>query len=247
MRLKTVQRTWTAMATAPAVAAVLAVAALAGPLTAAHALQFGTGDAVLVLYGNNTEYVQNLGNFSTLLSTGTDINLSTILGNSNVASPNTIQYTIVGNTSTQFFFGDGTQRSTWSSTNLNQVVPTNYNTALAGWSGQLANAGDARSLIPASDGLSFSSNLDPAGKGTLGGSIPGTRPAFATIDSTLYLLQRDNTGAASTLAQVGTAFLSSQTGHFVISAVPVPAAAVLFATGMIGLVGVARRRALGLQ
>jgi hypothetical protein len=37
--------------------------------------------------------------------------------------------------------------------------------------------------------------------------------------------------------------LSSQTGLFTVgvNAVPIPAAAVLFATGLIGLVGVARR------
>lgn len=229
--------------------AAIAAAALTGPVTAAHALQFGSGDAVLVLYGNNTEYVQNLGNFQTLLSTGTTLNLSSIMAS--VGGTNTIKYTIVGNDAgVDFFFGDGSALSTWTSLQKSQVVPTNYNTGLTNWSGNLKAVNDTRSLIPATDALSFSTNIDPVGSGSLGGSVPSTKPAFSNIDSTLYLLSRGNTAAAGTLAQVGTAVLNSATGIFTIgpvAAVPVPAAAVLFATGVIGLVGLGRRRALGLQ
>ena len=227
-----------------AVAAV-AAASLVGPVTAAHALQFNTGDAVLVLYGNNTEYVQNLGSFSTLVSSGIDLDLSSIM--SSVGGGNTIKYTIVGNTGSTIFFGNSVPVGSWTTQNKNQIVPGTYTTSLTGWSGQLAANSDARSLIPKADGLSFSSFLNPAGTDTLAGSIPGARRGSADIDSILYLLERQNPGAATTLAQVGTAFLSSANGRFVISAVPVPAAVVLFATGMIGLVGVARRRVLGLN
>jgi len=227
-----------------AVAAV-AAAAMTGPMTAAHALQFNSGDAVLVLYGNNTEYVQNLGSFSTLVSSGVDLDLSSIM--SSVGGTNAIKYTIVGNTGSSIFFGNSVQVGSWTSTNKNQIVPGTYTTSLTNWSGQLGANSDGRSLIPKADGLSFTSFLNPAGTDTLAGSIPGARRGSADIDSILYLLERQNPGAATTLAQVGTAFLSSANGHFVISTVPVPAAVVLFATGMVGLVGMARRRVLGLQ
>jgi hypothetical protein len=87
------------------------------------------------------------------------------------------------------------------------------------------------------------------GNETFNGSIPVSHPGAASVESVLNLLQR--TGGATTLSQVGTAILSLQgpnANHFVVAAaVPVPAAVVLFATGVIGLVGLARRRMAGLQ
>lgn len=224
--------------------ATVAAAALAAPVTAAHALQFGVGDAVLVLYGNNTEYVQNLGSFSSLVTTGADIDLSAILAS--VGGANTIKYTVVGDTASSIFFGNNVPIGSWTTTNKNQVVPGTYTTTLTNWSGQLGASGDVRNLIPKADSLSFSNFLNPAGTDTLAGSIPGARRGSADIDNFLYLLERQNPGAASSLAQVGTAFLNSSNGHFVVSTVPIPAAVVLFATGVIGLVGVARRKVMGL-
>ena len=225
--------------------AAIAAASLAGPITAAHALQFNTGDAVLVVYGNNTEYAQNLGSFSTLLTNGIDLDLSSIL--SSVGGANTLKYTIVGNTASTIFFGDTFAASAWTASQKNSVFPNTYNSALANWSGPLGVAGDTRTLFPVNDLLSFSTNLNGSGADTLGGSIPAARRGSADIDTVLNLLQRPISGAGSTLATVGTALLSSSNGHFVISTVPVPAAVVLFATGIVGLVGMARRRVSGLQ
>ena len=221
----------------------VAAAALTGSVTAAQALQFNSGDAVLTVYGNNTEYAVNLGSFSTLLSTGIDLDLSSFLPL--IGGSNTLKYTIVGNTASTIFFGDTFAASAWTATQKNQVLPNTYNSALVNWSGPLGSAGDTRSLFPVNDALSFSSNLNPSGADTLGGSIPAARRGSADVDTILNLLQRPISGAGSTLVTVGTAFLNSANGHFVVSAVPVPAAVVLFATGVIGLVGIARRRIFG--
>ena len=224
--------------------ASVAAAALAGPVTAAHALQFSTGDTVLAVYGNSTEYVTNLGSFSNLVTNGVNLDLTSVLGTVG-AGGNTIKYTIFGYSGSEIFFGDSAPIGSWTTIQKNQVLPSTLINALIGWSGALGVAGDARSLFPKDDSLSFSTNLNASGADTLGGSISSSHPAVANIDTVLNLLDRP--GAASTLAQVGTAFLSSQDGHFVVSAVPVPAAVVLFATGVIGLVGLARRRMSGLQ
>jgi hypothetical protein len=225
-----------------AVAAV-AAAALAGPVTAAHALQFNAGDLVLAVYGNGTEYVADLGTISNVVSNGVNLDLSSILGT--VGGTNTIKYTVFGYNGTAITFGDSAPISSWTSSQKNSVFPNTLVNALVDYSNSLLTAGDTRNLFPQTDALSFSSKLNAAGSDTLGGSISSAHPAMANIDTVLNLLQR--TGSASTLAQVGTGFLSSQTGNFVVSAVPVPAAVVLFATGVIGLVGLARRRMSGAQ
>ncbi len=232
--------------------AAVAAAALAGPVTAAHAALFNVGDAVLVLYGNNTEYYQDLGNMNTLLSTGVDLNLSSIINTNSPggAGPTStpLKYTLVGytgeTTTDSIFFGDGTKLSSWTSGNKTGVSAGTIQTGLSGWLTLTAGLSSSQ-LLAATDANSFSTNMDPASSGSLGGGVPSSRPAFSTIDSTLYLLGRQVGGASGTLAQLGTASLSSQTGHFVVSAVPVPAAVVLFATGVIGLVGLARRKMSG--
>lgn len=230
------------------VAGMLAVAGLGGIPQQAQALTFGAGDAVLVLYGNNTEYVKNLGSFSSLLTNGVDLDLSSILPTLLVNTPdpvNPIEYTIVGNNSaTSIFFGNSFAASTWTTAQRNAVGVNNYVNALANWSGPLGLAADpAKTLYGEGEALSFSTNLNAANSDTLGGSIPATRRGSADIGTILQLLQRD--GTATSLTTVGTAFLNQANGHFVVSAVPVPAAVVLFATGVIGLVGLARRRMSG--
>jgi hypothetical protein len=224
---------------------MLAAAALLGPVQGAQALQFNQGDAVLAVYGNATEYVSNLGSFSNLISTGADINLSSIMSTVGTG----VKYTIFGYQGTGIYFGNADPASAFSTTQKNQVLPATLINTLINWSGQLAAQGNTASFFTQSDPLSFSSNLNAAGSDSLGGSVTTAHKSAASIDNILNLLQR--TGGASTLSTVGTALLSSSTGHLVIngpvSAVPLPAAAVLFGTGVIGLVGVARRRVMGRQ
>jgi hypothetical protein len=225
-----------------AVAAV-AAAALTGSVTAAHALTFNTGDAVLVIYGNDNQGYVNLGNWNTLKTTGASINVSSILGAAGVSGANPIEYTVLGNLGalTPLWFGNNVDISQWTTTNKNQTLPTPFNTALTNWRGQLTNANDtARTIYSSSDALlaytTYFGTTD-----TYAGAITGRRGS-TDIDNILYMLER--TGAAGTLAGVTTAFLNSQTGLFTMApaAVPIPAAAVLFATGVIGLIGVARRK-----
>jgi hypothetical protein len=75
-----------------AVAAVSA-AALAGPVTAAHALQFNAGDVVLTVYGNGTEYAANIGTLSNLINNGVNIDLSAQIATLQVGG-NPLRYTV---------------------------------------------------------------------------------------------------------------------------------------------------------
>ncbi len=228
-----------------AVAAV-AAAALAGPVPSAHALQFSPGEAVLAVYGNGVEYVRNLGSYQNLISNGLTLNLSSILSQ---VSPggNPLAYAIVGvNGNTDIFFGSRSPIADWTAQNKNQLQANQLFANVDGWRVNLQGPpADAREFIPQSDPLSFSSNLNQSGANTLGGAIPAVRGGFAPVGEVMHLLRR--TGGPSSLSEVGTALFSAngqlQIGQ--VSAVPVPAAVVLFASGLVGLVGLARRRMSG--
>src|SRR5262245_38359545 len=227
----------------------VAAAALAGSVTAAHALQFNQGDVVLAVYGNNTEYAANIGTLSNLLTNGVNHDLSGVISQLQVGG-NPLLYTLVAyQGATGMFFGDRDPIGSWTTLQKNQVQPLTFTSSLAGWGTELSTAGDVRNLFPKDDALSFTTKMNAAGANNFG-AIPAAHPGAASLESILNLLQRPDGGAAGSLTQVGTAILSlqgPQAGHFVVSAVPVPAAAVLFATGIVGLIGVARRRVFGRQ
>jgi hypothetical protein len=242
------------MGHATAAIAAMVVLAVAGLGTEAQALQFGAGDMVLAIYGNDTEYVQKIGTISSLTAPNASLSLDLSGIMSQVGGGNTIQYTLVGFdgpdnlTSTSFMAGSSKPAEQWTQTQKNQIVPTNYLHPLINWGQQLGAAADARTLIAKSDALSFSSNLDTTGAHRLlGFPIAMT----ASVDTILSMIQRPTVGTGVALSNIGSALLTAG-GIFTIgnpgpiAAVPVPAAAVLFATGMIGLIGMARR-SLGLS
>jgi hypothetical protein len=221
--------------------AAIAAAALAGPVTAAHAVTIGQGDAILAVYGNGTEYVRNLGSYSNVISNGLNLDLSSILSQVS-AGGGQVKYTLFGATGPAIFFGDKFALSDWSNRNLNQLDVNPLPQVLSLWGGQLGTSNPNPTFFNKVDPLSFSTNLNNAQNDTLAQTTPAARPGFANIGETLYLFTK-----ASPLAQVGTSMLTA-TGQLQIgqvSAVPVPAAVVLFASGLVGLVGLARRRMSG--
>jgi hypothetical protein len=236
------KKTWTRITQTVIVAAVaLAAVSVSVP---AHALVYNTGDAVLVIYGNEQQGYLNLGNWDTLKTTGGSFNVADILNTAGVSGVNPIEYTIVGNSGalTPMWFGSNQAIGDWTSTQKTLMNTNAYNTANTNWRGQLTTAADpTRKIYAAADPL-LAFSLYFGTTDSLGGltSVRGS----SDIDSLLNLLER--TGAATTLAGVTTAFLNSTTKLLTIGGgqpapIPVPAAAVLFATGMIGLVGFARR------
>lgn len=236
------KKMWTRIAQTVTVAAVaLAAVSVSVP---AHALVYNTGEAVLVIYGNEQQGYLNLGNWDTLKTTGGSFPVADILNTAGVSGANPIEYTIVGNSGalTPMWFGSNQAIGDWTSTQKTLLNTNAYNTANTNWRGQLTTAADpTRKIYAAADPL-LAFSLYFGDTDSLGGlsSVRGS----SDIDSILHLLER--TGVASTLAGVTTAFLNSSTKLLTIGGgepapIPIPAAAVLFATGMIGLVGFARR------
>jgi len=221
----------------------IAAGALIGPVTSAHALQFANGDAILAVYANGTEYARDLGSFSSVITNGVNLDLSSII--SQVSGPNTLNFAIFGaNSSTDVFFGSRSPLADWTTQNKNAVLPNTLFSNTSGWGTLLANASDARNFFPQADPLSFSTNMNASGANTLGGSVPAARGGFAQVGDVMHLFTR--TGGPTSLTEVGIATFSAN-GQLQIgpAPVPVPAAVVLFATGIIGLVGLARRRMSG--
>jgi hypothetical protein len=238
------KKTWTQITQAVTVAAAaLAAVSVSVP---AHALVYNTGDAVLVIYGNEQQGYLNLGNWDTLKTAGGSFDVADILNTAGVSGANPIEYSIAGNSGAQtpMWFGSNQAIGDWTSTQKTLMNTNAYNTANTNWRGQLTTAADpTRKIYAASDPL-LAFSLYFGTTDSLGGltSVRGS----SDIDSILHLLER--TGAASTLAGVTTALLNSSTKLFTIGTqigepapIPVPAAAILFATGLIGLVGFARR------
>ncbi len=221
--------------------AAFAFAALVGALPA-HALVYSAGDAVLVIYGNEQQGYLNLGNWNTLKANGGTFDVSGILNTLGVSGANTIEYTLVGNSgaTTPMWFGNNAPITDWTSTQKTLMNVNAYNTANSNWRAQLTTANDpARQVYAASDPLlSFSTYFFDTD--SLGGMIPNGRRGSSDIDSVLHLLER--TGGSTTLAQIDkVGLLRSDTKQFVVAPIPVPAAAILFGSGLIGLVGIARR------
>ncbi|MDN5940806.1 MAG: hypothetical protein L0H94_02895 [Nitrospira sp.] len=228
--------------------ATVAAAALVGPVTAAHAVLIpeNQGDAILAVYGNTTEYVRNLGSYQDLITNGLNLDLSSIMSQVSAGGAQ-VKYTLFGSTylpAAESFFGSKFALSEWTSADNLNFDDTVLPQVLVVWGGQLANAGQTAdpTFFNKFDPLSFSTNLNNSGNDTLAGTTPADKPGYANLGETLYLMTK-----SSPISQVGIATLSAngqmQIGQ--VAAVPVPAAAILFASGLVGLVGLARRRMSG--
>jgi hypothetical protein len=238
MRLSIVKRT--VMATALAVAT--AVAGVAGQ---AQAFTFGSGDLVLAIYGNNNEALVNLGSASTILAPGgagiLNLDLSAALAGANIGSATIanglLQYTL--------FEHDFNQNTVIAATGANPAAIVGQ-LGLGTQSGLSINMSftpsfDSTNLVPKADAQSFTNNLNQSGSGTMGGSWPVAMQG--SIGQVLNVLQGDI--GTQTFTQVGRVLLTANglltVGNPGPAAVPLPAAVVLFGSGLIGLVGIARR------
>ena len=235
MRLNRVKRT--VMATALAVAT--AVAGIAGQ---AQAFSFGQNDLVLAIYGNNTEVLYNLGNYTTLLANGASIpplDLSSQLAAASVGTLANVRYTIFG---WDLSLPNGQIHAATSFTAAQLTGTKDFNTQFnnsIGYS-NLSFTGDN---ISKTDPLSrsFSQNLNTSGSGQFDGAWPLAMQG--SVDQVINIMRGNVETNAFT--QVGRVLLAAN-GQLTIgnpgpAAVPLPAGVVLFGTGLIALVGIARR------
>ncbi len=226
-------------------AAVLTVlTAFAGMVGQAQAFNFNDGDLVLAIYGNNTEALYDLGSASTRLANGASFSTNVLAGlQAAGVGTNAVKYSVFG--------FDGTDLSVYAATtsapgaiNPAQLILTQELNSAAIMQGQIAAIGGLPGdTVAKSDGNSFSSQMDQAGSGNYNGAWPVAMQGF--IGDTLNMIKGDTN--AGTFTQVGRMLLTSD-GNFIIgnpgpggAPVPLPAGVVLFGSGLIGLIGIARR------
>lgn len=249
-----------------AAAALIAGAALAtvGAVTEAQALVFGSGDLVFALYNNDAQFLKVLGNVNTLLapSASTTFNLGpdyNALGSGGISQfqnpippatqPAPLKWSIFsftldefGELATGFYFSSTKMVANWTSAELH---PDNINfnrgaTAGVNMSTQLSGTPGTIQKVAFNHPASFTSQF----------GISGTFASAVTVsgegglgDLRFLLLGNPMTEGIS---DVGHAILSAD-GHTLTvnqAPIPIPAAVVLFGTGLIGLVGIARRSGL---
>jgi hypothetical protein len=236
-------------------AGMLAVAGLGVIPQQAQALTFNAGDAVLVIYGNGTEYYRDLGPSSAIPSSIT-IAASFM---SQLGGVNPLEYTILGGQAASFgaaptstFEGSAIPStnvsaiSGWTTTRNGSINQQQYWNTIVNWAAQVGTITGSEHVLASSDTRSFSTFFGTADK--LNAAFP--LRMSSNIDSALFLLGRNFLPLGTQTAQsaLGQAMLTLLAGTgdgqltFTASAVPLPAAVVLFGSGLIGLIGIARRK-----
>jgi len=237
-------------------AGAVTMLATAGLPDAAQALTVNTGgnEFILAIYGNGTEYLANLsgltGQTAAQLSApgaNTVVPLSGIT--SAVTGPDPVVWSIFsvenpGGGVVGMKIGHVLPFSLWNAGDATSSFPAQaFSVANPVLPQTNAFPGNPE-LIAASSGRSYSAGFS--------GNAPDSFGAYTqTVQelpgNLLHLVLGTQQGAVKSYSDMGHALLASDLSQITItgSPVPLPAAVVLFGTGLIGLVGVARRKLSG--
>ncbi len=231
-----------------AAAALFAFAVISAGALDAKAVELGPSELLFALYGNTTEYMTSLGPVSSLLAPGSTTNIAISASDlTAVSGTNSVKWAIWG---WDYDPDTSLATSTWVSmtqdpatfTPLQQNGVDNaglWNTATSLW-GQTTGQGGPN-LVADTNPNSFTSWFGTTG--TMNGAYPAS--AEGGLGSTVGIAEGDfNTTALWLVGQASMSLdgLTLTLSGPVPSVVPIPASVVLFATGLAGLVGVARRK-----
>lgn len=250
--------------------ALATAAGLEGLTPEAKAFQFNNGDLVLAIFGNNTEFYYDIGQRSTLLAPGTPttIDISGLAGSpfapgSGVVGGPQTQWTIIGRDpvpATPAANGIYVYAASQNNAANISIVPaiSQTNTRVQAWNSFLNTSTGATPAGPgaqvflnSTDPAAFTNSTNFALSGTLGGSwnAGGMQGSLGDLLNIIQGRARNEAGQTNVISDAGMAILSASGVLTIcggagcsVSAVPVPTAVVLFGSGLVGLVGIARRR-----
>jgi hypothetical protein len=228
---------------------LLATAGLPGD---AHALTAGLQDVIVGLHGNPEQYLHNAGQLGGLLP-NSSIPLNNPLGNANVAGPAAVKWGLfsadVQGGTTFLFTGAFTKPlADWTQAEMDNSFPFNAVNIAGTWMGLTNQGAGTNEFLGSGNANSFTgSNLWNGLPESFGGTHAVN--AGGLLGAQLFLIQgtHDFNSGEKTFQQIGFAMVSQDgnTLHVSANPIPLPAAVVLFGTGLIGLVGVARRKLTG--
>jgi hypothetical protein len=257
-----------------AVLAGAALMLVSGMGQAAHAFNFDQQDLILAIYGNEKEVLVNLTDLDPVGPTGPGNSMNTLTGSSTVYEfnlapylnaagvlpgsivgglTNPLRYTVMGfqqdldTFETIYKAGSSNDAATLGV----QTSSTLYVSRLDLWRGNVTDANtpnvDANNvaLVDRLTGNSFTGRMG------IGDTLnAGFNTAMASnLGQLLNIVMGDPFATSIPVSPMGQALLSAnglfQVTGGQIAPIPLPAAAVLFGTGIIGLVGIARRKLFG--
>lgn len=235
--------------------AALALFVLTALPNQAKAFSVNNNDMYFVLSGNTTEYYVDMGAINTVLSGGYTQDISSMVNTSGVGS---LSYaSIIADNTNNVYFGNS--YSTASALNATGLNNSAVDSGFSGWAvGNSDGSTSTTSMTNAgSNGNSWLTTMDggATGAGVLNGGtpkgtsdllLPGTGKSI-----TFYLYYGDLTNLANnaivnaenviaTITNVGGVY----TLTLAVAAVPIPPSLVMFATGLIAVAMIARRRQL---
>lgn len=224
----------------------------------AQALQFSGGDLVLAIYGNDKEYLRVLGQADVLTAPGNTSNFSissTDLAQLNgpippATSPAPLRYSLFA-----VYLDEETNPNKFkfsSSKTASQITPAEQllvNTTIGGNTAATLLAQGTGSPTPI-DIRANTSTISFTSKFGTGGNFVSTIPfsGQGLLGQTLNFLVGDmfQPVGSNVVMDMGHAILSADGLSLLVSGnpaspVPLPAAVILFGTGLAGIVGLARR------
>jgi len=240
--------------TATALSVALALAVSGAPAAHAVIFDFQANSLMLAIFGGDNEHIVNLGDVTALTSgpaTTFNIDPGAIAAVSTNLGAGGLKYALLGLSGNATFPNgflktlSGKPSGSFSQTQIDQWVPTAAQTATFLWSNELALVGNDTSVtLGKNDAGSFTARFGI--NGSLGGAFSVPQQVKAGVLGTIIMSELNaGNGAQSLVGDMGQAILSADGLTFTIGSsvapVPLPAAGILFATGLLGLVGISRR------